>query len=59
MINSIYYTDINEVKETLSNNYIYTQKIPKNIKTVIDMNCMYILGPFQINGETTVFIPIK
>ena len=55
MINNIYYTNINEVKYILSNN---SQYIPKNIKTVIDMNCMCILGPFQINGETTVFIPV-
>ena len=59
MINNIYYTDINEVKNILSNNYNYSQEIPKQIKTVIDMKCMYILGPFQINGNTTIFHPIK
>lgn len=59
MVNNIYYADTNEVKETLSNNYNYAQEISKNIKTIIDMKCMYILGPFQINGETTVFLPIK
>ncbi len=57
MVKTIYYNDIKEIKTILSDNFNYTVDIPRNIKTVIDMDCMFILGPFYINNETVIFSP--